>query len=270
MAKRIFGTILAFFCCVTLTAVTLDLAVAGVVARVDGAEINDEDVKLALEDIGRTLPQQMSPAQRQAYIINYLIDLKLAARKAEQADMAKTADFARKLAYFRQKALMEAYMDGLTRIAVSEQKVQEVYADAAKGHKPEVETKASHILVQTKPEAEAALKRVTAGEDFAKVATEVSKDPGSPGGSLGWFTKDRMVPPFAEMAFKTEVGKISPPVQSQFGWHIIKVEDRRTSAFPKIEQVRPQIEQFLTRRAQSAAIEDLRKSSKIERIEPKK
>lgn len=270
MAKRIFAMIFTIFCSLAWTALLPTYVNAAVIAKVDGAEITDEDVKLALEDIGRTLPPQMQPAQRQAYVINYLIDLRLAARKAEQGDLGKSPEFKRKLEYFRQKALMEAYIDGLTKSALSDQKVQEVYADAAKAHKPEIETKASHILVPTKPEAEAALKRVSSGEDFAKVAKEVSKDPGSPGGSLGWFTKDRMVPSFAEMAFKTDVGKISPPVQSQFGWHIIKVEDRRTSAFPKIEDVKPQIVQFLTRRAQGAAIGDLRKGSKIERMENKK
>ena len=101
------------------------------------------------------------------------------------------------------------------------------YDEAAKAQKPETEIHARHILVPTEAEAQAALKRVKAGEDFAKVAKEVSKDPGSEGGDLGWFTKDRMVPEFADAAFKLEPGQISEPVKSPFGWHIIQVEEKR-------------------------------------------
>ena len=79
------------------------------------------------------------------------------------------------------------------------------------------------------------MKRVKAGEDFAKVAKAVSKDPGSEGGDLGWFTKDRMIPEFADAAFKLQVGQVSDPVKTQFGWHIIKLEGRRQTSFPPFE-----------------------------------
>ena len=97
------------------------------------------------------------------------------------------------------------------------------------------EIHARHILLPTEEEAKAALARVKAGEDFAKVATELSKDPAGDGGDLGWFTKDRMVPEFADAAFKLQPGQISDPVKSQFGWHIIKVEERRMRTFPPFE-----------------------------------
>ena len=145
-------------------------------------------------------------------------------------------------------------------------KVKAAYDEAARGHKPEIEVNASHILVKTRPEAEAALKRVRGGEAFAKVAREISKDPGSPGGKLGWFSKKRMVPPFAEVAFKTAPGAISEPVRTRFGWHIIKVTGRRKTEFPKFEQVRGQIRQYLVRRAQSDAVKALRKKAKIEKL----
>ncbi|MGE3244851.1 MAG: peptidylprolyl isomerase [Beijerinckiaceae bacterium] len=243
---------------------------AQVVAKVEGVEITKADISLAMEDIGRTLPRQMSADQRTNYVINYLIDMALAAKEAEKEKLQDSAVFKQKVAYFRQKALMETYMDRLTKSAASPAKVEETYREAAKGHKPEAEVKASHILVPTKEEAETALKRLGGGEDFAKLAKEISKDPGSPGGSLGWFAKDKMVPSFAEMAFKTEVGKISPPVQSQFGWHIIKVEGRRVSEFPKLDKVREQIEQYLTRRTQANAIRQLRGAAKIEKFDDQK
>lgn len=240
---------------------------AKVVARVDGVGISEADMKLALEDIGGGLPQQMDAGQRRAYLINYLIDMKLAARKAEADRMAESDDFKRKIVYFREKALMQGLLDRIRDGAVTSEALKKVYDEAAAGQGKEDEVKASHILVPTEEEARAALKRVRGGEDFAKVAKEVSKDPGSPGGSLGWFTKDRMVPAFAEVAFKTPKGTISEPVQSQFGWHIIRVEDKRSKEFPPFEAVKDQIVRFVARRAHAVEIEKLRGAAKIERLE---
>lgn len=242
-------------------------AQAGVLARVDGVEITDEDAAIALEDVGPTLPQQMSPDQRQEYIINYLIDLKLTARKAAADKLDEGPAFERKMAYFREKARMQALLDNLRDKAVTEAEIRKVYDEAAKAQGAETEVKASHILVETEEQARIVLRRVRGGEEFAKVAKEVSKDPGSPGGDLGWFTRDRMVPEFAEMAFKTAPGQISDPVKSRFGWHVIKVEQRRVKEFPPLETVRDQVERFITRRAHTEAIQALRRGATIEQIE---
>ena len=109
------------------------------------------------------------------------------------------------------------------------------------------------------------------GEDFAKVAGELSKDPGSKtdGGDLGFFTKDRMVEPFAEAAFKLEPGQISDPVKSQFGWHVIKVEEKRTKPAPSFEETKDQVESYLGRKAQQDLIMSLRKDAKIEKLDDK-
>ena len=99
--------------------------------------------------------------------------------------------------------------------------------------------------------------RVKDGEDFAKVATELSKDPAGDGGDLGWFTKDRMVPEFADAAFKLEPGQISDPVKTQFGWHIIKVEEKRMKTFPPFEQVKEQAARYVAQKAQTDLIASL-------------
>ena len=105
------------------------------------------------------------------------------------------------------------------------------------------------------------------GTDFAELAKTKSKDPGaSDGGDLGWFTKDQMVPEFSEIAFKLEKGQLSDPVKSQFGWHVIKVEDKRMRQPPEFEKVKDQLEQYVVRRQQSAVITKLRAEGKIERI----
>ena len=107
-------------------------------------------------------------------------------------------------------------------------------------------------------------REVKGGEDFAKVATELSKDPSGNGGDLGWFTKDRMVPEFSEAAFKLKEGEISEPVKTQFGWHIIKVEGVRTKTFPPFEQVKDQAARYVSQKAESDAIAQLHNAAKIE------
>ncbi len=120
-------------------------------------------------------------------------------------------------------------------------------------------------MVATEADAQAVLKRLKAGEDFAKVAKEVSKDPGSEGGDLGWFTKERMVPEFADAAFKLDPGQVSDPVKSQFGWHIIKLEEKRQKSFPPFDEVKEQIVRYVVQKAQSDMIVKLRETAKIER-----
>ena len=241
---------------------------AKVLAKVDGVDITDDDLKIALDDIGPNLPQQMKPAERQAYVLNFAIDTKLVAREAEKEKLAEGPDFARRLAYYHDKVLMEVLLSNTAKTAATDAALKKTYDDAARNQKPEEEIHARHILVPTEDEAKAALKRVQAGEDFAKVATELSKDPGSEGGDLGYFTKDRMVPEFADAAFKMAVGQVSDPVKTQFGWHIIKLEDKRTKPFPAYDQVKEQIVRYLIQKAQGEMVTKLRAEAKIERTEP--
>jgi peptidyl-prolyl cis-trans isomerase C len=243
-------------------------ASAGVLAKVDGIEITDDDVKVALEDLGPTLPQQIQGPQRDAYVLDYLIDLKLVAKKADQDKMAVGPDVVRRMAYYHDKVLMEELLGKAAKEGATEAAMRKVYDDAAKAQKPEEELNARHILVATEDEAKDVLKRVKGGEDFAKVADEVSKDPGSKGGDLGWFTKDRMVPEFGDAAMKLKKGEISEPVKSQFGWHIIRLEDRRTKEFPPFEQVKDQVANYVAQKSQTDLILKLREAAKIERTAP--
>lgn len=244
------------------------LASAKVLASVNGAEITDDDVRIATQDLGPTLPQQLKGPARDTYVLDYLIDLKLASTQAAKDGMGDTPDFTRQMAYYRDKTLMEGLLGNLAKSAVTDEAEHKVYDDVAKQQKPEDEYHARHILVPTEDEAKAALARVKGGEDFAKVADEVSKDPGSQGGDLGWFTKDKMVPEFAEATAKLDKGQISDPVKSQFGWHVIQLEDKRQKTFPPFEQVKDQVARYVVQKAQSDAIMKLRDGAKIERMEP--
>ena len=129
---------------------------------------------------------------------------------------------------------MEQLLGSVGKAATTEEAERKAYDEAAKAEPPQEEIHARHILLPTEDEAKKALARVKGGEDFAKVATELSKDPSGNGGDLGWFTKDRMVPEFSDAAFKLKKGEISEPVKTQFGWHIIQVEGTRTKSFPAL------------------------------------
>ena len=239
-----------------------------VVATVNGATITDEDVRNAMQDLGPQLPAQLQGAGRESYVVDYLIDLKLASQQADKEKLGDTPEFARQMAYQHDKLLMESLLSVIAKAALTPEAEKKVYDDAAKAQPPETEIHARHILVPTEAEAKAALARVKAGEDFAKVADEVSKDPGSQGGDLGWFTKDKMVPEFAAAAFKLEPGQISDPVKSEFGWHVIKVEGKRQKSFPPFEQVKDQVARYVGQKAQSDEIMKLRQDAKIERTTP--
>ena len=240
------------------------LADPKVLAKVDGQPITDEDVADAMADIGPGLPQKLEGAARQKYVLDYLIDLKLAAKKAEAEKLTSTPEFERKMAYYREKLAMEQLLGSIAKTATTEEAERKAYDEAAKAEPPQPEIHARHILLPTEDEAKKALARVKGGEDFAKVATELSKDPSGNGGDLGWFTKDRMVPEFSDAAFKLKEGEISDPVKTQFGWHIIKVEGVRTKTFPPFEQVKDQAARYVSQKAESEAIAQLHRAAKIE------
>jgi peptidyl-prolyl cis-trans isomerase C len=235
-----------------------------VLAKVDGSPITEDDLNDAMADIGPGLPQKLEGAARQKYVLDYLIDLKLAAKKAQTEKLDESPEFARKLAYYRDKLAMEQLLGSVAKAATTEEAERKAYDEAAKAEPPQEEIHARHILVPTEDEAKAALARIKGGEDFAKVATELSKDPSADGGDLGWFTKDRIVPEFSDAAFKLKKGEVSDPVKTQFGWHIIKIEDVRTKSFPPFEQVKDQAARYVSQKAESEAIAQLHSAAKIE------
>jgi peptidyl-prolyl cis-trans isomerase C len=239
-----------------------------VVARVDGADITEGDLAVAAEDPALQIPG-VADAQKRDLLIGYLVDLKIGARAAEGAKVGEGAEFARKLAYARDKALLDAYLDQESKKAVTPEAARKLYDETVKTLTPETEVRARHILVENEEDANKAHQRVKGGEDFAKVASELSKDPGSKaeGGDLGFFSKDRMVEAFAEAAFKMEPGQISDPVKSQFGWHVIKVEEKRNKPVPSFEETKEQIDTYLGRKAQQDLILGLRQKAKIERLD---
>ncbi len=239
-----------------------------VLARAGDITVTEADIAMAAEDPALSLPG-MNDAQKRDVLINYMLDLKLGARAAEQAKVGEGPDFARKLAYFRDKLLLDEHLDREVKKIVTPEAAKKLYDDTVKAMKPEEEVRARHILVESEEDARKALTRIKGGEDFAKVAGELSNDSGSKtdGGDLGFFTKDRMVEPFAEAAFKLTPGQVSDPVKTQFGWHLIKVEEKRIKPIPSFDEMKEQVEAYLTRKAQQDIVLSLRQKAKIERLD---
>jgi peptidyl-prolyl cis-trans isomerase C len=241
-----------------------------VVARVNGAEIRSSDLAIAEEEVGTNLPPMTAEGKRD-YLVTYVTDILLVAKAAEDKKMADDAAFKRRLAYMRNKLLMETLLHVESKAAVSDAAMHKVYDDATKQMAGEKEVHARHILVESEDEAKAILAELKKGTDFAELARLKSKDPGAAaeGGDLGYFTKDQMVPEFAEAALKLDKGQLSDPIKTQFGWHVIKVEDKRDRPVPPFDQVKDQIESYVVRKAQADVISKLRQGAKIERVEAK-
>jgi peptidyl-prolyl cis-trans isomerase C len=238
-----------------------------VLAKVNGAEIRQSDVALAEEELGPSLAQ-MDPATKKDNVLAFLIDMKIVAKAAEDKKVDNSEDFRKRLAFTRNRLLMDSLLANEGKAALTDEAMKKVYEDASKQITGEQEVHARHILVETEDEAKAVKAELDKGADFAELAKKKSKDPGaSDGGDLGFFTKDQMVPEFSAVAFALEPGKISDPVKSQFGWHIIKVEEKRNRKAPDFDQVKAQIETYVTRKAQADYVAKLRADAKIERMD---
>ncbi len=238
-----------------------------VLARANGVDIRQSDLALAEEDIGSAMPQ-MGAEQKRDYLITYLADVIILAQAADQHQLANRGDVKQRIEFERHKALMEALLQDAGKAAMTDDALHKVYDEAIKQTPNEQEVHARHILVATEGEAKDIEAQLKSGADFATLAKQKSKDPGAAeGGDLGYFTKDQMVPEFAEAAFKLDKGQISDPVKTQFGWHIIKVEDKRIKPTPTYDEVKGQLQNYVARRAQAELVDNLRKSATIERLD---
>ena len=266
----------AFACAQTAAPAATD----PLIAKVNGVEIHQSDLVLAEEDIGQNMPPNNEDGKRD-YLVSYLTDMILLSKAAEAKKIPDNADFKRRLNFARNKVLMETLLIGEGKSAVTTEAMQKVYQEAVKQMGDEQEVHARHILFRVanandpkaSEEAEnkvkATIARLNKGEDFATLAKELTEDPAGKqdGGDLGYFTKDQMVPEFAEVAFKLDKGAISDPVKTQFGWHVLKVEDKRKKEAPTFDKVKDQLETYVVRKAQVDLVTKLRADAKIERLD---
>ncbi len=238
------------------------------VAKVNGKTITESDMQLAEAEIGNELGS-IPPNARRRVILEYIIENALFADAAEAANLGKGAGYDERMQYWRRRALREYYFEAELKKSVSEADAKKFYDQQVGSAKPQEEVHARHILVDNETLAKELREKITKGEDFVALAKEHSKDPGSKdeGGDLGFFGRGQMVPVFEETAFRLAKGEVSAPVQSQFGWHIVKVEDRRQRGAPPFDSIKDRlIASMIHRKAQEVAT-DLRSKAQLEYLD---
>jgi peptidyl-prolyl cis-trans isomerase C len=240
-----------------------------VLANVNGKPITQADVALAETDLD---PQfaKLPPEQRRAAALSALIEIHVMADKAVADGIDKDPEFLRRMELLHERALHSALVDKEVAGKITDADLKKRYDEEMAKQPPVNEIHARHILVKTKEEAEAIIKELDQGGDFEKIAKEKSTDGAAPqGGDLGYFTEDQMVPEFSKAAFALPVGKYTEqPVQTQFGWHVIKVEDKRIKQPPAFDQVKDQIRQVVLRDKYFAMVKETRGAAKIDITDP--
>jgi peptidyl-prolyl cis-trans isomerase C len=265
---RILLLLAASLACVPFAALAEDTAAADVVvAQVNGVDIKQSDLDFAASEVGAQLANY-PPEDRRRMLLQFVIENELMAEAATKEGLDSGKSFEDRLKYHRRRSLRDAYFDKSVRNAAYDDEAKKIYDAKSAAMKPEEEIHARHILVSTEAEAKEIAERLKKGEDFATVAKEKSKDPSAEGGDLGFFTRGQMLKPFEDAAFALEVGQISEPVQTQFGWHIIKVEEKRNRPLPTFEQVKDTIVSQLTQQKAKQIIRDLQGAAKIEVVDP--
>jgi peptidyl-prolyl cis-trans isomerase C len=240
-----------------------------VIAKVNGKTITESDMKLAEAEIGSdlgTLPE----ATKRLVLVEFLIENQLFADAAESEKLASGTAFNERMQYWRRRALRDAYFDTTVRNTINDADARKLYDSQVGAQRPEEEVRARHILVESKEKARELFEKLAHGSDFAQLAKEHSRDPGSKdqGGELGFFARGQMVPQFEEAAFRLKKGEVGEPFQSQFGWHIVRVDDRRQRSAPSFEAVKDRVLATLIHRKAQQIAGDLRGKAQIEYIDP--
>jgi peptidyl-prolyl cis-trans isomerase C len=238
-----------------------------VVATVNGQKIMESDLAVADRELSEELANVPAGEARRQALIDSVINLAVLAQAAEQAKLADTNEFKQRMALLRERVLRSEYIRSNVMNAASDDEVKKRYdAEITKLDLPD-EVKASHILVATEDEAKAVIDELDKGGDFAAIAKDKSTDKasGAKGGDLGYFTKEDMVKEFADAAFEMKPGEVSKtPVKSQFGFHVIKVEDRRKQAPPAFDDVKDQVKQMVVADIYRDTLKKLKDAAKIE------
>ena len=239
----------------------------GTVATVDGIAITYNDVSL-VEDELMAVYGQLPEEQRFQTLVGYMVNRILASEAAKKAGLENDADVAKIKAFMERKALQDVYIAKVLMERVREEDVTAYYDKEIKNGPVEEEVRARHILLDNREAADAVVADLENGADFAALAKERSKGPSGPsGGDLGYFSKQSMVQAFSDAAFKLAAGETSPPVQTQFGWHVIRVEDRRNRPVPPLDQVRDQIYQLLISEAQRDIYDEMRTKASVDLVD---
>ena len=241
-----------------------------IVAEINGKKIKLETIIHAINE----LPQEIQSQPFLNYyeeLLERVIDINLLAQAAKNDNLQNEANIKSAIEFITNKVLMQAYLSKLVSLSISEKDIQKAYDNYLADITSREEIKASHILLENKKEAQDIIRRLENGENFIQLAKEFSKGPSGPsGGDLGWFSRGQMVPGFESVAFSLENNQVTNiPVQTQFGWHVIKLNDRRVPEAPDYESLKMQLAQDIERQIVSKKVQELRESSSINRMPAK-
>ena len=231
-----------------------------IVATINGQAISEADLALALASVDQQYAK-LAPEQRRAAAFMAVLEIKLLVGKAVAEGLDKDPGVEQRLAFLRDRALHGEVIDKDVAGTITDEEVRARYDKQISETPPVNEVRARHILVKTEEEARAIIKQLDEGADFEKLANDNTLDPSgkTSGGDLGYFTAGQMVPEFSTAAMALDIGKYTEePVKTDFGWHIIKLEDKRIQQPPAFEQVKAQIKELVLREKYFALVNELR------------
>ena len=236
------------------------------------ANVNKE--KISLETMIHAMNELPPEIQSQPFMSYYeellerVIDIKLIAQEGKKINLEEEPSVKAAIDFVTEKVLMQAFLSKYVQKNISEESVKASYNNYIADETSREEIKASHILLDTQNEAVEVIKMLNNGDDFAEVAKNKSTGPSGPsGGDLGWFKRGQMVPPFENAAFSLGQNEISQkPIRTQFGWHVIKVFEKRIPQAPSYENMKNNLIQDLERKIVSKKIQDLRNNALIEKL----
>jgi peptidyl-prolyl cis-trans isomerase C len=236
-----------------------------VVARVDGTELHLADVEAAQQSLPPQA-QKLPLAQIFPVLLDRLVDGMLITEAGRKEHLDQDPEVQQRLKRYEDHLIQEAFLSRAIKAAETEDQLKARYQTFAKEKAGREEVHARHILVKTEAEAKSVIGELDKGADFSELAKKHSTDPGgSSGGDLGYFGHDDMVKEFADAAFALPAGQYSKaPVKSEFGWHVIKVEDHRVSTPPSFEEARQEITQLVAHDVVDTKLKELRGAAKIE------
>lgn len=241
-----------------------------VLARVNGDEIKRSDVDTLIAQLPPNV-REMPPEVVYPALIDQIINQKLISAAGYKAKLQDTQGVKDELKHAEERAVQRAFIRQQLDAKITPAMLENAYKQRLATNPPQEEVKASHILVEKEDDAKAIIAELKKGGDFAKIAREKSKDTAAAaqGGDLGYFTREAMVEAFSNAAFAMKPGDISEtPVKTQFGWHVIKVVDKRTPAPPPMAEVKPELEKAMTQEIVAKVVEDLRAAAKIDILTP--
>ncbi len=240
-----------------------------IVAKVDGADISRLDVYNFIQTMPPNV-QQMPAIQVYPLAMEQVINTRIVQNKANQANLEETPEFKAELVKAKQQIGRNLFLQNQVNDKITDGRLEKSYKEFIKKLPEAEERRARHILLDTEEKAKAAIEKLNKGnEKFEDIAKSLSQGPtASKGGDLGYFTKEEMVPEFSDAAFSMGKGDFSKtPVKSQFGWHVIKVEDVRQRTKPTFEQMKPTLEAEARREILDELLGKWRENAKIEKFD---